>query len=123
MTGGGAASDAETREGLINALLTWGGQQEERRLALATKLKWESHDSSGLDTSHLTDHQKEERLAYERCGFIFAMYHADTWWCEIWDLVRPLFPSTMLCYPLRFSSLTAFGLRRGYTLHRRVSWC
>ena len=94
VTGGGAASDADSataeREATINALLTWGGHQKERRLALATKLKWESHDSSGLDISHLTDHQKEERLAYERCGFIFAMYHADTWWCEIWDLVRPL---------------------------------
>ena len=78
------------REATINALLTWGGQQKERRLALASKIEWESHDSSGLDISHLTDHQKEERLAYERCGFIFAMYHADTWWCEIWDLVRPL---------------------------------
>ena len=86
----GAASDAEMREGLIDALLTWGGKQKERRLALASKIEWESHDSSGLDITHLTDHQKEERLAYERCGFIFAMYHADTWWCEIWDLVRPL---------------------------------
>jgi hypothetical protein len=92
--GGCAASDVDlavaAREALIDALLTWGGQQEERRLALAGKLKWESHDSRGLDTTHLTDRQRDERLAYERCGFIFAMYHADTWWCEIWDLVRRL---------------------------------
>ena len=92
--GGAASTDANPttagREALIDALLLWGGGQDERRLALASKLRWESHDSSGLDITHLTDHQKDERLAYERCGFIFAMYHADTWWCEIWDLVRPL---------------------------------
>ena len=92
VVGGRAARDVDPavagREALIDALLSWGGQQEERRLALAGKLKWESHDSLGLDTTHLTDHQKDERLAYDRCGFIFAMYHADTWWCEIADLVR-----------------------------------
>jgi len=85
---------AAERERLIDALLLWGGQQKERRLALASKIEWESHDSSDVDL--LTDHQKEERLAYERCGFIFAMYHADTWWCEIWDLVRP---QSLLCFP------------------------
>ena len=99
-TGAGAANDADSataeREALIDALLTWGGEQTEERFALATKLQWKSHDSSGLDVSHLSDHQKDERLAYERCGFIFAMYHADTWWCEIWDLVRPL----SLCLPV-----------------------
>jgi hypothetical protein len=63
---------------MIDTLLSWGGKQEERRLALASKLKWESHDSCGLDVSRLTDRQAEERLAYDRCGFIFAMYHANT---------------------------------------------
>ena len=69
---------AAAREAMIDTLLSWGGKQEERRLALASKLKWESHDSCGLDVSRLTDRQAEERLAYDRCGFIFAMYHADT---------------------------------------------
>ena len=71
---------AAERESKIDALLLWGGKQEERQLTLASKLKWESYDSQGLDTTHLTEHQAEERLAYERCGFIFAMYHADTWY-------------------------------------------
>ena len=87
---------AAEREAKIDALLLWGGQQKEERLALASKLEWKSYDSQGLDTTHLTEHQALERLAYERCGFIFAMYHADTWWCEIWDLVRPL----SLCLPV-----------------------
>jgi hypothetical protein len=65
---------------MIDALLRWGGKQKEDRLALASKLEWKSYDSQGLDTTHLTDRQAEERLAYERCGFIFAMYHADTWY-------------------------------------------
>jgi hypothetical protein len=86
----GENAAAAEREAKIDALLLWGGKQEERRLTLASKLKWESYDSQGLDTTHLTDRQAEERLAYERCGFIFAMYHADTWWCEVFDLGRKL---------------------------------
>jgi hypothetical protein len=86
----GENAAAAEREAKIDALLLWGGKQEERRLTLASKLKWESYDSQGLDTTHLTDRQAEERLAYERCGFIFAMYHADTWYCEVADLGRKL---------------------------------
>jgi hypothetical protein len=90
---------------MIDALLRWGGEQKERRLALATKLEWESYDSHGLDTTHLTEHQALERLAYERCGFIFAMYHADTWFAEIVDLARKLVLTGIMVFVERDSSI------------------
>ena len=77
------------RVALIDALLQWGAEQKERRLALASKLEWESYKHVE-DLSTLTDEQEAERVACERCGFIFKMYHADSWWCEIADMGRKL---------------------------------
>ena len=82
--------DAEQeRSALIDELLQWGAEQEERRLALASKLKWEPYKHVE-DLSTLTDMQEAERVACERCGFIFKMYHADSWFSEIADMARKL---------------------------------
>ena len=77
------------RPALIDELLQWGAEQEERRLALASKLKWEPYKHVE-DLSTLTDMQEAERVACERCGFIFKMYHADSWFSEIADMARKL---------------------------------
>ena len=77
------------RVALIDALLQWGAEQKERRLALASKLEWESYKHVE-DLSTLTDEQEAERVACERCGFIFKMYHADSWFSEIADMARKL---------------------------------
>jgi hypothetical protein len=69
-----AAADydpAEERPALIDELLHWGAEQPERTLALASKLEWETYKVEDLDT--LTDMQEQERVACERCGFIFKM--------------------------------------------------
>ena len=55
------------RPALIDELLQWGAEQEERRLALASKLKWEPYKHVE-DLSTLTDMQEAERVACERCG-------------------------------------------------------
>lgn len=70
-----AAADydpAQERPALIDELLHWGAEQPERTLALASKLEWETYKVEDLDT--LTDMQEQERVACERCGFIFKMY-------------------------------------------------
>ena len=71
-----AAADydpAEERPALIDELLQWGAEQKERKLTLASKLEWETYTLvEDLDT--LTDMQEQERVACERCGFIFKMY-------------------------------------------------
>jgi hypothetical protein len=82
--------DAEQeRAALIDELLLWGAEQKERRLALASKLEWEPYKDVE-DLSTLTDMQEAERVACERCGFIFKMYHADSWFSEIADMARKL---------------------------------
>jgi hypothetical protein len=71
-----AAADydpAQERPALIDELLQWGAEQKERKLTLASKLEWETYKHvGGLDS--LTDMQEKERVACERCGFIFKMY-------------------------------------------------
>ena len=86
----------QERSALVDELLLWGADQKERRLALASKLEWEPYKVEDLST--LTDMQEAERVACERCGFIFKMYHADSWFSDIADIARKLvrFP----CPPL-----------------------
>jgi hypothetical protein len=70
-----AAADydpAAERPALVDELLQWGAEQKERKLTLASKLEWETYKVEDLDT--LTDMQEQERVACERCGFIFKMY-------------------------------------------------
>jgi hypothetical protein len=70
-----AAADydpAQERPALIDELLQWGAEQKERKLTLASKLEWETYKVEDLDS--LTDMQEKERVACERCGFIFKMY-------------------------------------------------
>ena len=92
------------RVALIDALLQWGAEQKERRLALASKLEWESYKHVE-DLSTLTDEQEAERVACERCGFIFKMYHADSWWCEIGDMMRKLVLTGVMVFVARDSSV------------------
>ena len=92
------------RVALIDALLQWGAEQKERRLALASKLEWESYKHVE-DLSTLTDEQEAERVACERCGFIFKMYHADSWWCEIADMMRKLVLTGVMVFVARDSSV------------------
>ena len=92
------------RPALIDELLQWGSEQKERRLALASKLEWEPYKHVE-DLSTLTDMQEAERVACERCGFIFKMYHADSWWCEIGDMMRKLVLTGVMVFVARDSSV------------------
>jgi hypothetical protein len=95
---------AAERPALVDELLQWGAEQKERRLALASKLEWEPYKHVE-DLSTLTDMQEAERVACERCGFIFKMYHADSWWCEIADMMRKLVLTGVMVFVARDSSV------------------
>ena len=65
---------------LVQCLVEWALKQSRVDLPLATKINWSKYKHVA-DDSQPTSYQKTERLAYERCGFIFSMYeraHAQT---------------------------------------------
>jgi len=82
---------------LLQCLLGWVDHQSAMDLPLARKIKWITYnDDDEIDT--LTDTQLMERVACERCGFIFAMYHANAWYYEIFDLARKLVMTGLLVF-------------------------
>ena len=50
------------------------------------KIGWEAH--RGAAAGDLTHHQQLEQRACAELGFLFQMYHTNTWWFELLDLGR-----------------------------------
>jgi hypothetical protein len=96
-----AAADldpAEVRPALVDAALQWGAEQPERKLTLASKLEWETYTLvEDLDT--LTDMQEQERVACERCGFIFKMYARSPCIAQITEIELLMIPCTYSATP------------------------
>ena len=52
------------------------------------KMRWDAYkDLDEAEEAALTAHQALEREACSRIGFIFTMYHTETWWYEVADLL------------------------------------
>eukprot|EP00959_Pyramimonas_sp_CCMP1952_P079164 1654735-Pyramimonas_sp.AAC.1 len=54
-------------------------------------------------------HLRDERTATSDIGFIFVMYHANTWWYEIADLVRKLILTSLITFVEKGSSVQVPG--------------
>eukprot|EP00976_Prorocentrum_cordatum_P100013 1192065-Prorocentrum_minimum.AAC.4 len=51
-------------------------------------MRWDAYkDLDEAEEAALTAHQALEREACSRIGFIFTMYHTETWWYEVADLL------------------------------------
>ena len=57
-----------------------------RYLTDMPSIGWEPHRGAAVDA--LTRHQQLEQRACAELGFLFAMYHTETWWFELLDLLR-----------------------------------
>lgn len=78
------------RTALRKELLRWAESQALtiRHLTDIPKIGWEAH--RGVPPEALTSYQQKEQHACAEIGFLFKMYHTETWWYEILDLIRKL---------------------------------